>query len=107
MIFNIIIVSIAILFIFLIMFNPKVKMFIRNNNDLVLSILYLYITVWFIRVIFKSSGIRQTIKLMTRKPEYFIKGLIFIGIPLFFLYKTITTFIDFYKKYKSNKNKAK
>ncbi len=86
----------------LLMFSPKFKLFIRNNKEIVLGVIYLYITFWFTKLFITTKNYRIAFKMMTKETKYFVQALIFSFIVLYFLYKSITSFVDCYKK---NKNK--
>ena len=83
------------------MFSKKTKLYVKNNRDLVLSILYLYMSIWFCYTLLKIKSFSTIFKYIKKNPIYVLYLVIYIGIPLYFLYNAYKS----YKEYKKKKNK--
>ena len=92
-----------VIVIFLIMFNKKVRLFIRNNKTLVLAILYKYMALWFSYILLRADNFKSLFDMIKINGLYIIELIIIIVIPLFFIKEAITSWIKYSHEKKPNK----
>ncbi len=95
---NSIFIIIGVALILILMFSDKAKKYVKKNKDLVLCLLYLYMSIWFSFVLFHINSFETIMKYIKKNPIYILYLVVYIAIPLYFLYNS-------YKSYKDYKNK--
>ena len=96
---------IFVIIIFLIMYNTKVRNYIRNNRELVLSIMYTIMSIMFSYVLLRPNNFKIAISYMKKNILYGIYIIIYIAIPLYFIITAIKSYKEYFKVKKSKNKK--
>lgn len=92
------IIIIGVILVFILMFSNKAKMYVKNNRELVLSIMYTIMTIIFSYMFLRPSMISTAIKYTKTNPVYILYLILYIGVPLYFLITTIKSFKEVINK---------
>ena len=97
------IIVIGVILVLLLMLSNKAKMYVKNNRELVLSIMYTIMTIMFSLMFLRPSVISSIIKHIKVNYIYILYFVVYLGIPIYFLITTIKSYKEYFKK----KNKKK
>ena len=82
---------------------PKSKIYLREHKELATAILYTFLTVWFSRILLTRSTIQTILSKMKTNGLYIFLLVFYIGVPIFFLYKSIQYYQMYFAKEKELK----
>ena len=92
----VVIVTLTILAIF----SLRAKGFVKTHKEEILAIMYTMMSVWFSFVFLRPSVFKALFKYIRLNILYSLYLIIYIGVPGYFIYTAIKSYIDVYNKYK-------
>lgn len=102
-----IIMIIFYLFLIVLLIFPKTKLYLRTHRELATAILYTYLVVWFTRVLLGRKTIEAIIDKMHTNGLYLFLLIFYVGVPLYFAYKSIQNYVMYFTKKKDETKEEK
>ena len=101
------IILILVFIVFLLMFSKNTKGFVKKHREEVLAGAYTFMALWFSFILLRPNNFKLAIQYMKTNPIYVLYLVIYIGIPAYFIYTAIKSYIDLYNKKKKKEEEEK